>query len=261
MFVSPSMSLSVASNSADPYDHNALAINWLRLDQHDHSFGRGVQISTAGIQDNAITTAKIAPGSVTSAQLASNIVLPAGMVIPYAGNITPTGFLFCNGQLISRSTYSALFSAIGITYGVGDGITTFAIPNLEDCFVVGGGDLYPLGSTGGASQVNLSVSNLAAHTHNITATDSGHTHNVQWIDDGAGLVGGVPPNDLNGRAAFGTGGSGVFPPIPTASSAFTAGLIAATGEANIAASADNTGAGSSFGILPPYISLSFVIKY
>jgi microcystin-dependent protein len=51
-------------------------------------------------------------------------------VLDYAGSSAPTGWLLCYGQAVSRSTYSALFTAISTTYGVGDGSTTF---NLPDC--------------------------------------------------------------------------------------------------------------------------------
>ena len=58
--------------------------------------------------------------------------LPVGTILPFAGSSIPTGFLACNGAAISRTTYSALFSAIGTTYGSGDGSTTFNLPLIED---------------------------------------------------------------------------------------------------------------------------------
>lgn len=149
MLISPAMGLNVWNQSSDPYSHNDLANNFLKLDQHDHSGGRGIQISTAGIANNAVTTAKIAPGSVGAAQLTSNALLPAGLILPYAGGAAPGGYLIAQGQLISRSTYSNLFAAIGTIWGSGDGITTFALPNAQDCFLIGASLLYPLGSNGG----------------------------------------------------------------------------------------------------------------
>ena len=61
----------------------------------------------------------------------------AGLVQWYAGNTPPTGWLECNGNAVSRTTYAALFSAIGTTYGVGDGSTTFNLPDLRGEFVRG----------------------------------------------------------------------------------------------------------------------------
>lgn len=60
------------------------------------------------------------------------------MVIPFAGDIAPTGFLLCNGQAVSRNTYDNLFTVIGTKYGAGDGSTTFNLPNLIERFVEGG---------------------------------------------------------------------------------------------------------------------------
>lgn len=79
-------------------------------------------------------------GTVDVAALAQQLVtlqeLP-GSVKSFATNSTPNGWLLCNGAAISRTTYSALFSAIGTTYGSGDGSTTFNLPNLIDRFIQG----------------------------------------------------------------------------------------------------------------------------
>ena len=64
--------------------------------------------------------------------------MPAGAVLPFAGNTIPKGWLLCNGQAVSRTDYDELFSVIGTTYGTGDGSTTFNLPNLVDKFVEGG---------------------------------------------------------------------------------------------------------------------------
>lgn len=58
--------------------------------------------------------------------------IPVGTILPFAGNSIPSGFLACNGAAVSRTTYSALFSAIGTTYGGGNGSSTFNVPQLED---------------------------------------------------------------------------------------------------------------------------------
>lgn len=55
-----------------------------------------------------------------------------GMIKPFAGTTVPTGYLLCDGSAVSRTTYASLFSAIGTTYGSGDGSTTFNLPNLFD---------------------------------------------------------------------------------------------------------------------------------
>ena len=63
--------------------------------------------------------------------------LPIGAVIAYAGAAVPPGYFECNGQAISRTTYSALFAAIGTTYGAGDASTTFNVPDMRDEFIRG----------------------------------------------------------------------------------------------------------------------------
>ncbi len=63
--------------------------------------------------------------------------VPTGAVLAHAGSSIPDGFLLCNGALISRTTYSELFTAIGTLYGAGDG--TFKLPDLRDRFIEGAG--------------------------------------------------------------------------------------------------------------------------
>lgn len=65
-------------------------------------------------------------------------VFQPGIVLPFAGSTAPSGWLVCDGSAVSRTTYADLFTTIGTTYGVGDGSTTFNLPNISDCFVQGG---------------------------------------------------------------------------------------------------------------------------
>jgi microcystin-dependent protein len=65
---------------------------------------------------------------------------PAGAVIFHAANTAPSGFLKANGAAVSRTTYAALFSAIGTTFGAGDGSTTFLVPDLRGYFPRGWAD-------------------------------------------------------------------------------------------------------------------------
>lgn len=64
---------------------------------------------------------------------------PVGTIIPFAGSSIPTGYLLCNGAVVSRTTYANLFKAIGTAYGAGDGSTTFKLPDLRDRFLEGAG--------------------------------------------------------------------------------------------------------------------------
>lgn len=102
--------------------------------------------------------------------------IPAGSVMQFAGTSVPSGWLRCDGSTVSRSGYSTLFSAIGVTWGSGDGSTTFTLPDLRDRFTIGAGTTYNLASTGGQVAVALTIPNLASHTHTIA--DPGHDHAV-----------------------------------------------------------------------------------
>lgn len=64
-------------------------------------------------------------------------VVPAGFVMPFAANSTPSGYLLCNGAAVSRTTYKALFDAIGTIYGAGDGSSTFNLPDLRGRYIEG----------------------------------------------------------------------------------------------------------------------------
>lgn len=64
-------------------------------------------------------------------------VVPAGTVIAFAGATPPTGWLLCNGSTISRSAYPALFTAISVAHGSGDGSTTFHLPDYQGRFLRG----------------------------------------------------------------------------------------------------------------------------
>jgi microcystin-dependent protein len=81
-----------------------------------------------------------------------------GVVSAFAGNFAPGDELFCDGQLLPISEYSALFNLIGTTYG-GDGVTTFALPDLQGRDIVGAGAGFTLGEQVGAASVNLTNAN------------------------------------------------------------------------------------------------------
>lgn len=102
-------------------------------------------------------------------------VMPAGCVMWYAGTSVPTGWLECAGAAVSRTTYSSLFTAIGTTYGTGDGTTTFNLPTSARVTLVGRGGTgtatlaNTVGSTGGAETHTLTTTEMPAHTHGSSA--------------------------------------------------------------------------------------------
>ena len=89
-------------------------------------------------------------------KLAIQKPLPAGTIIPFAGTSTvPDNFLLCNGALVSRVTYSALYAAIGTAYGAGDGSTTFALPDYRDRVLQGASASHAAGTYIAAGLPNI----------------------------------------------------------------------------------------------------------
>jgi microcystin-dependent protein len=95
---------------------------------------------------------------------------------PYIGecrvvgfNFAPVGWSICNGQLISISENTALFQLIGTTYG-GDGVSTFALPNLQSRVPVHQGSGMVIGLVGGQETVTLTTQQMPSHNHPLQAT-------------------------------------------------------------------------------------------
>jgi len=91
--------------------------------------------------------------------------VPVGTMMVYAGATVPAGWLKADGAALSRTTYAALFAALGTVYGAGDGSTTFNLPDMDDRVVVGSGFSYTRGQQGGAATVTLSAAQMPSHTH------------------------------------------------------------------------------------------------
>ncbi len=92
-----------------------------------------------------------------------------GQITTVAFNFAPVGWAVCNGQLLPISQYAALFSLIGTTYG-GDGVSTFALPNLQSRIALHQGQgtglsNYAIGQIGGSESVTLNSNQLPGHTH------------------------------------------------------------------------------------------------
>ena len=98
--------------------------------------------------------------------------MDVGSIILYPGSVAPEGFLVCDGSAVSRSDYSALFDIIGVTYGAGDGSTTFNLPNLSGKVALGTSLNYAEGSTGGEESHALTSTEIAEHLHEVPS----HTH-------------------------------------------------------------------------------------
>ena len=168
-----------------------------------------------------------------------------GIIIPWSDSTPPSGFLECNGQEVSRSTYAALFAIIGTTYGAGNGSTTFAVPNLQDDIVVGRSPTKTLASTGGANTVACSGTTQAG-IGNTTLTEStlpAHTHQPF-------------PEATKGRNPYGSMGMGQSG--TQGNSSFTMPNVGSDGAHNH--SAGGNFAGDANSVLQPYLTIMYVIK-
>jgi microcystin-dependent protein len=90
------------------------------------------------LQTNGVTRATINSSAATfTVPIIGVGANPSGIIAPFAGSSAPSGWLICNGIAYSRTTYASLFTAIGTLWGVGDGSTTFNIPDLRGQFLRG----------------------------------------------------------------------------------------------------------------------------
>jgi microcystin-dependent protein len=153
----------------------------------------GLTKPTVGADDNAWGGLLNADLDILD-QFLRNIV-PAGVSFDYRGPVTggpPPGFLFEDGSAVSRSTYATLYGVIGVTYGAGDGVSTFNLPDSRGRFSVGAGGVFPLAQVGGSLTYTgatdahaLTAAEGPSHghglsdpSHNHTLHDGGHGHGV-----------------------------------------------------------------------------------
>jgi microcystin-dependent protein len=165
-----------------------------------------------------------------------------GLIVPWGNDSTPSGFLDCDGTAVSRATYANLFAVIGTTYGIGDGSTTFNLPDLIDKVVLGKSANKALASTGGANTVT-NTGNLSGTVGNTTIdsnTLASHLHSMRL-----GSSGGGTPMAFDDFGAFGGGST-------------SSGSTGGGGAHSHNLSASFTGSADS--VLQPYASIKYIIK-
>jgi len=156
----------------------------------------------------------------------------------FAGNFAPTGWAFCNGQLLPISQNTALFSLLGTTYG-GDGKSTFALPNLQGAAPMQPGQgqglsLRDLGEMGGEAAVTLISTEMPQHTHTVAVAET-----TGDVND--------PTNALLAEAGKGRVLDRLY------------GDAASPNTAMSATAFDTAGGNQPHNNMPPYLTLTFII--
>lgn len=214
--------------------------NWVRPDPDgiDQTFadGRYLQIATAAstylaLSGGTLTGNLTLPGVPTTTNMAATKGyvdtqiaaipaaegVPAGSVIWTARSTAPTGYLKANGAAVSRTTYAALFSAIGTIYGAGDGSTTFNLPDLRGEFVRGWDD--GRGVDSGRAFGSAQAQSFQSHQHTGSTAGAGdHSHSGSTNSAGSHNHT-VPATYDSGTDAFSETGNrfGADENIPTSS--------------------------------------------
>jgi len=204
------------------------------LGQNVTGSGGAVLATSPSIASPTLTGTPIAPtaaaGTNTTQVATTAFVLansaPTGGLIMWGTGTAPSGWLLCAGAAVSRTTYAALFAVIGTTFGVGDGSTTFTLPNYTNRMPYG----TTVAATGGSADAVV-----VSHTHTATVTDPGHAHSGGAT--GALLpVNNVPYYNFNQQGNTGSQVTG------------------------ISVSNSTEGVSGTNANLPPYLGINFIIK-
>jgi microcystin-dependent protein len=135
-----------------------------------------------------------------------------GEIRMFAGNFPPSGWLFCEGQLLPISEYETLFILIGTSYG-GDGQETFALPDLRGRLPIHQGGGFVLAQTGGVETVTLTANQIPNHTHAFlastnTANSPNPANNYLAVSSQVdAFFGDNPSVNMNANAVSNGGGS------------------------------------------------------
>lgn len=181
----------------------------------------------------------------------ADVAEPPGVMKQFAGATAPSGWLLCNGSAVSRTTYAALFAAIGTAFGTGDGVTTFNVPNTQNRVLVGAGGLYSRGATGGSKDAIV-----VSHTHTgATGAAGDHSHSLRGASTAADTKGLV-----EGSATAVQGGSS-FASLGYYSNVGSGGqAVGNSGNHNHAFTTDSTGSSGTDANMPPYLAVNMIIK-
>jgi len=168
------------------------------------------------------------------------LLLPVGTIMMFGWKaITNDNWMICNGLQISRTTYSALFTAIGTTYGIGDGATTFNVPDFRAKMPLGHlSGSYEIGLSGGAATTTLATANLPAHNHAATGlTLTSFSTSFPYLT-----------TTVTGAAVMRDGSDTLLYQSTSVN------------EGTIGGNTANTGSGTAFNTISPFLAIQYIIK-
>jgi len=184
--------------------------------------------TVAAARIDNLNASKITAGTLADARLSNSSLFVTGMIMMYTGSTAPSGWAICNGQN--------------------------GTPDLRNRFIVGAGNSYNVGVTGGFDSVSLSESQIPSHTHSFSGSgshshginDPGHTHTMNFNQG----------NIISSGGAFGLKDSGTANRINTN----TTGISVNPQSVTISGNTGGTGGGQAHENRPPYYALMFIMK-
>lgn len=178
------------------------------------TFISGDTVLPATLNQLALSNVALTAGTVAVADLAAATVerlLPAGAVMAFGFGSPPPGWLIADGSAVSRATYASLFAAISTLHGVGDGSTTFNLPDLRGIFVRGSGSQTVGGITYSGTFPQKETDLFRSHNHGVNDPSHRHTYtdqvkNSNGVFTSAGGTGQDGASDFARNTGFATTG-------------------------------------------------------
>jgi len=194
--------------------------------------------------------------------------LPTGALCMWPTGAAPSGFLLCQGQAVSRVTYASLYAVIGTTYGIGDGSSTFNVPNFKGRLPIGldatDSDFDLLGDTGGQKTLQQhnhsidhdhpAVDSGAGSPHSHTITVDPHTHTVDKRDNVSSFTTGAPASSAGSATSTSTSGSTTV----TASASVENSHYHSVNIPALSGTSGTSGTGATN--MNPFLVVNFIIK-
>ena len=228
------------------------------------------------LTDSTTTTSSVVAATATAAKSAYDMAIlavPIGTILQYSGSTAPTGWFLCNGANVSRTTYLALYNIVGVTYGTGDGSTTFSLPDFQGRVPVGSGTgtgltARTLGAKGGEEAHALTVAEMASHTHTAStggmSANAAHTHTI--TDPGHFHSATTWKNSANNQYSYnntwgGDDGAGNSRTVNTTTKTTGISVDSTNIDHTHAVTVNSSGSGTAFNVMQPYIVINYIIKY